>query len=451
MLTTQLYTQQQRISAAGSASQLHRKKAGKYLSDNRSQIVQDKTAHAEQHAATAVVQRKSTAAASKSHMGSGTNAPIQFVLGAMWRGAKQGANALGGALSYPGRALWGASQIGANDSYPTAGAKLVGKAVGGSLAVVGGLAGGLLGGALGAVAGIGGYGAEPSLIAPYTYSQETDPSVTPFLGTSGRRFMGERGAENQRRGSVPSDSHIREEAYTHASLRLGSGLHEVVPTDMRGEVARSGNDVLIGLQSGFRTSTAEQMFVRDRRADEPVHPLSTHEVGAHTGFSRRLTGSGSTHTRGQAGAHDQLREVVRRDLMTETDPSVAVNTLALAHLEVTPHGQGILGSHYVQGMHPNLQGYGPIAASGDPEHIHIARHLHDGREGVKRRARGLKRRTGRGRSPSPTRTPLDAHGGGGGYGPNPAGDFEAVPTFAGADDFERTANMSAWVSAPMRL
>jgi hypothetical protein len=454
MTAAQLQAEAHQRISLGAPVQSNRKKSGMYLTDNRSHTVQKKTDHSAQQETTPVVQRKELPTTVTRNSDS-SGAPIQFALGDIWSGMQRGAVAGAGMLSYPGRAIVNASQ---NSGMLGSTAGLIG---GGLLAAAGGLVGGVLGGLTGAVAGgVAGYGrqtaapaiAAPSLIASYTYAQDTDPSVTPFLGRTGRRFMGERGARQQLRGITPSDDHVREDAYTHSSLRHGSGLHEIVPTDMRGEVASSHNPVLVGLQSGFRTSTAEQLFRRDLHAGERSRTASiSREVGAHTAFAPNPSGRGSTHTRGQAAGHDQLRQVVRRDLVAERDPATAVNTLALAHFAVTPHGQDVLESNYVTGMDPNLSAIGRIGVAGDASHIALAAHVHEHREHVKRRARGLKRRTGRGRSPSPTRTPIDAHGRGGGYGPHPAGDVEAVPAFAGADDFETTADMAAWVSQPQRL
>ncbi len=126
-----------------------------------------------------------------------------------------------------------------------------------------------------------------------TYTQASDPTVTPFL-SGARSFMGESGAKLQEKGKTPRAEDIRENAVKTPSLTGGSGLHELLPTNMGPEVASSGSPAAIGLQSGARTSTAHQMF-----------RIGGGDVGGHTGFAVKPSGGhGSTHTRGQAPAHD---------------------------------------------------------------------------------------------------------------------------------------------------
>ncbi len=279
-----------------------------------------------------------------------------------------------------------------------------------------------------------------------TYSQATDPTVRPFLPT-GARFMGERAMRQQLQGKRPAAADVRVSAFKTANLRGGSGLHEVVPTNLAGEVAASGNPAMIGAQSGARTSTAHQLF---RTAGG--------EVGAHTGFAPKASGPGSTHTAGQAAAHDRLR-LAARAVMADPDPARVVNAVVLANVEGEPTGQEVLASAYLTGMQPNLQAIGrpigpPAIASTppDPARLELAKAMHESRELTKTRIRSLKRNRGQGRSPSPSRAPIDASGGGGGYVAGPPSDYRLspVPSFESGSVEEEAANMAAWLTAAER-
>jgi hypothetical protein len=283
------------------------------------------------------------------------------------------------------------------------------------------------------------------------YSQDTDDTVTPFL-SSGYSFMGERALDKQLLGKTPTSGDIRVNAVKSDGLRGGSGLHEVVPTNLGSKVAKSGNESLIGAQSGFRTSTGKQMF-----------NIEGDEVGVHTGFAPKLTGRGSTHTKGQSKAHDEMRDVVDDIMEDEVDDrDEVINALLLRHLEVTPHGQNILNSDYLTGSYPNdhhnLGMFGPINPKGtiDPQRLNQAQQRHDEREKVKRRGRTHKRATGnqRARSPSPPRTPIDPFGKGGGYIQKPTlqDEVEAFPFDPEiGEDYEYSANVTSWMSQPQRF
>jgi hypothetical protein len=226
--------------------------------------------------------------------------------------------------------------------------------------------------------------------------------VRPFL--RGKKLLGETGARKQLKGVTPRAEEIRVPAVKSVGLRAGSGLHELVPTNEKGKVAASGNPVLVGLQSGARTSTANQLF-RD----------------------------------------------TSRDLVMETDPHAAANALLLAQLGIEPTGPDILQSSYLQGMVPNEQDIGPIgpavtapspASAPDPNRLKLARRHHWRRERSKMRLRSLKRSSGRGRSPRPPREDIDTSGGGDGYLPISSSDYpvEPVPSFGDVSvPFEYTA------------
>lgn len=283
------------------------------------------------------------------------------------------------------------------------------------------------------------------------YSQATDPTATPYH-KSGRQYFGEAGADLQSRGITPRPEQIREEAVGGFGRTGGAGLHEVLPTNLLGDVARWGNPALIGAQSGLRTATDYQLF----------SPAATNrgEVGGHTGFFRRPGSSSSTHTGGQSTAHDTLRAAAR-SVKNEGDPDVVVNTLTLAHITSTPTGQDVLQSGYITSGRPNRSRFGavgPVAAPGAPPdagRLALAQDVHARRELVKARERGRARERDPGRqrlpSPSPERRPIDASGGGGDYVPGDRTTWATapVPRFPGVR-WRQVANETAWLTQPQR-
>ena len=288
-----------------------------------------------------------------------------------------------------------------------------------------------------------------------TYSQDTDPTATPYH-RSGASYFGESGALEQTQGRNPAAGRIREPAVGGPGRSGGAGLHEVIPTDLRGWVARTGNEALIGAQSGFRTATDYQLFA-------PA-ATQTGEVGGHTGAFRQPSNPGaSSHTGGQATAHNTLRDAARA-LEHETDPDVVVNRIALAHLQSTPHGQEVLQSAYLTGARPNLTAFGgpvgPVAGAGqapDASRLALARDVHARRELVKARERGRARerdplRSGRLLSPSPERAPLDAAGRGGAYiaATTATSATTPVPRFEGPAGWENVADQGGWLTQPQR-
>ena len=283
------------------------------------------------------------------------------------------------------------------------------------------------------------------------YRQEDDPTVMPFLG-KGHSYMGEKALDKQLSGKTPNSSDIRVPAIKSPGLFSGSGLHEVVPTNLGSKVAKSGNESLMGAQSGFRTSTGKQMF-----------NIEGGEVGVHTGFAPKQKGRGSTQTKGQSKAHDEMRDMTDDIMEDEVDDrDEVINSLLLRHLEVTPHGQSILKSTYLTGSFPNSHNnlglFGPINPNGpiDPQRLRVAQDRHNEREEVKRRGRTHKRSTGnpRARSPSPPRTPIDNQGKGGGYKQNPTLQDEVLPFPFIPDegeDYDYVANVTSWMSQPQRF
>ncbi len=281
------------------------------------------------------------------------------------------------------------------------------------------------------------------------YEQRADPTLAPFI-RQGETFVGEKAYDKQQANTSPHATDVRASAVQSPGMLYGSGLHEVVPTSIAGEVAGSGIPSLMGAQSGFRTSTSRQMFLQDDG-----------DVGGHTGWARKPNSSrGSTHTKGQAAAHDQLRDEARGIMADkERRPDVVANRLLLAHLKVTPHGQDILEAEYLEGALPNLHrglgSIGPVTPSGatpNPARLAAAQEEHRGRERVKRRGRAAKRRHQRGVSPSPPRSDIDGQGMGGAAVHNPTLEqqIEPMPEFDVGDDGNYAANLTAWISQPQR-
>src|SRR5690554_4700494 len=258
------------------------------------------------------------------------------------------------------------------------------------------------------------------------YSQARDPGIAPFL-QSGRSFMGERGARDQLQGKTPPETHVRETARTHPSLDggKGSGLHELLPTNLRGKVAQSGSQWPISIQSGMRSSTALTAFNRTAQERDDA-PTGSDEVGFHTGFA-----SAPSKTRGQGPAHDRMRGTLP-DILAATSFEDAVNAVLSEHIEATPTGEEIRESIYITGTTPNLAGSGeiePVNARQRPNRIALAKLIGEIRESVKTRSRSIKRKYEstssnpppssskhyRARSPSPPRSRIEDDGTGGAH------------------------------------
>lgn len=281
------------------------------------------------------------------------------------------------------------------------------------------------------------------------YAQRKDPTAIPFI-RNGHKFMGHVGAKKQRKGQNPTSADIREKAVQSEGLKGGAGLHEVVPTNMRGEVASSGNETYIGMQSGMRTGTARTIFHRQEDPDNPK-PIGQREIGMHTG------GAYGGYTKGQADAHDGLRETAR-SVEDETDPHEMFNSMMLSHIDSLALGQEVLGSEYIEGMEHRgdfgeMEPVVPVGKKQGKERLRLAQEQHRGRELVKDRTRSVKRETGRGRSPSPPRRPIDRKGRGGDYESTDRTTYRlvTVPEFEGTPGtFKYAANLGGWGTAPQR-
>lgn len=282
------------------------------------------------------------------------------------------------------------------------------------------------------------------------FTLSSDATARPFLG-SGESYFGEAAARLQAQGRTPSAAQVRVDSATAPDLRGGSGLHEVVPTSERGRVAGWRNPALIGAQSGFRASTAHQLFRRRPKPGEAVPPGGT-EVGAHTGFARKPGGgSGSTHTSGQSAGHD-LGRAAAAAVASTSDEAEVLNTIALEHYQATPTGPEVAESPYITGLLPTQSAIGavePVGPTPGPNRLALAEVTHEEREWGKLRARSYKRETGRGRSPSPPRLPLGSGGGGGGYvqGDRTTWPLVNVPSFPGKPgSWEHAADAAGWLS-----
>lgn len=293
----------------------------------------------------------------------------------------------------------------------------------------------------------GGAAAAATQVVPrsnQTYSQATDPTLKVFI-PKGKKYVGQAAADEQMKNKTPLAGAVRVASKTIVGSNTdGAGLHEIIPTSYRGEVL--GDDDLIGMQSGMRTSTAHTLLSH-RFYD------GSSDLGGHTGFFASNKG-----TRGQAAAHDHLREGV--DEINKT-PNMhrddKINMMLNRHLETIPLGNEIVESEYIAGLNPKAYD-GPIeeqSGGARPNAVEMAKKIHESRERVKRRVRALKRATGRGRSPSPPRKPINAKGSGGEHYPAGARapyEVEELPKFeveAGVA-YSESANKSAWATAPMR-
>ena len=171
--------------------------------------------------------------------------------------------------------------------------------------------------------------------------------------------------------------------------------------------------VLIAIQSGARSSTALTAFTRTADSRDEMKS-GDREVGLHTGFA-----SSPSKRRGQGPMHDKMRTTLN-PIINAKSIYEAINIILLKHLEVSATGNDILNSIYLTGVTPHLRGIGkvePVSHPPGPNRLALAKVVHEVREKVKRRTRGLKRddSTKRSRSPSPPRNQIKDDGKGGGH------------------------------------
>ncbi|MGB3467230.1 MAG: hypothetical protein WBA74_18250, partial [Cyclobacteriaceae bacterium] len=235
-------------------------------------------------------------------------------------------------------------------------------------------------------------------------------------------------------------------------IDVGAGLHELVPTNYSDKVAKSGDVNLRALQSGARTSTALTAFNRPAQPND-ARPTDSREVGLHTGFA-----SSPSKRKGQAGAHDRLREVFDA-IRKASSVDEAVNILLIRHLDTLALGEDIIHSVYLTGMNPHLAGIGemePVSPTPGPNRLKLAKLMHEIREGLKLRTRSLKRTSQEDglRSPSPPRESPTSSDPTTGYSSTDRMQFPltSVPSFGGSyGTFEHTANTAGWATQPHRL
>lgn len=276
------------------------------------------------------------------------------------------------------------------------------------------------------------------------YTQDTDPSLTPFLH-GGRHYIGEDAMRRQLAGQTATGRDVRVDAVQGPHQRRGAGLHEAIPTDMRNSLG--GDPAAIGIQSGLRTAT--DLTLLQANGDVAAHtghnpdPLYDPAYpGQHTGY---------TGLTGQATGHGPLRHLPHGATTGERVLDAAgrmAGTLAT--------GPQILAAHGLTGSVPNVHGsaaieppappgYHPGPQRGIEAHIH-----HDIREHIKDRIRTEAQGQGVPSPVSPRRLPVHpVTGQGGGYGDDgrPASPRRAV---AAPSAVVEAANLSAHLSAPGR-
>ncbi|WP_137938365.1 hypothetical protein [Chitinivorax sp. B] len=300
--------------------------------------------------------------------------------------------------------------------------------------------------------------------APGYYAQHTDPTLQPFL-SQGETLIGQRAHTKQLNGQTPGPDEVRVPAKNSGLTVGGDGLHEVLPTSNRGDVAKAPlgvvRDTLADIQSGMRTAPSKTFFRRDDNGAP--------EVGGHTGAFR-----GNQGTTGQAAAHNQQRHQLSNILVPSAAPpsdGQMVAQMMSRHLNATASGPEIMASHYFTGMSPNMilnnphgERHGthgaddfrrPLESPGAANpynRIELASLVHADREVAKERLEQYIQTIpvpDRGEivPPSPRRATLNADGTGGQFETNAALWVQAPPTFPPQHE---AAHESAWLTQPLR-
>ncbi|MEK8029980.1 hypothetical protein AACH06_04020 [Ideonella sp. DXS29W] len=300
-----------------------------------------------------------------------------------------------------------------------------------------------------------------------TYSQTSDSTLQPFLRT-GQEMIGQAAHDAQMAGRTPHHDDVRVPAHQSGLTVGGAGLHEIVPTNRAGQVARAPDNIresLAQTMSGARTSTSATMFRTTADGGNP-------EVGGHTNTFRH------GGTRGQAPAHDRLRTQIDTSITSASasaqpiDPRVTVAQMTAAQINATASGPEIMRSNYITGMTPNLilhntQGvqHGSVAtgdyerplepptAASTPNRSELAANLHNRREVMKENHERLVQEIPvhqRADIPpvSPRRSAMTPDGRGGDYEPQAALWARETPQMRPQ---HQAADAAAWVTRPMRL
>jgi hypothetical protein len=171
------------------------------------------------------------------------------------------------------------------------------------------------------------------------------------------------------------------------------------------------------------------------------------------------SGRGSSHTSGQAEAHDQLRQL--------SNPGSSAPEQMLGHsvkaVSTLAHGQQIMSSADLTGAKPNTKGMEPLEAPvergrsrerGGGSRLALAQDLHERREKMKDHIRSYAKSNNlpAPRDLSPVRTPIRDDGTGGEYAQEGQRhrDLSPVPKMRGNSPDQVHANEAAWISAPYR-
>lgn len=276
-----------------------------------------------------------------------------------------------------------------------------------------------------------------------TYRQDKDPTLSPFIRKSDSGLVGGRAVEGQSRKRKVRSEDVRVTARASSQTLRNEGLHEVIPTNKRNDF--SGNKLYAHIQSGLRTSPSTTVF---RRRDG--------ELGGHTQTFVKRSGQGSTHTKGQAPAHDELRDEFHQAKKRKLSEPGTSASLFARQLRITASGPEILKSKYLTDALPNSRSAkGPLespSAKKKPNRINFARETHRRREQGKERFFAFVQQevpsseASRFRSPSPPRAPLNDDGTGGERlsAPFPLPQIPLFPSTA------RQAHTTAWLTAPLR-
>lgn len=274
------------------------------------------------------------------------------------------------------------------------------------------------------------------------YEQRKDRTLSPFM-RKGESIVGERAVEGQSKKRKVTSEDVRVVARGSSQTLRNEGLHEVIPTNKRNEM--EGRKHLSHIQSGLRTSPSTTVF---RRKDG--------ELGGHTQTFVKRSGQGSTHTKGQGPAHDELRDefvTVKKRKLSEPASSASMMS---RQLRITASGPEIMKSDYLTDALPNsLSAKGPLEspkAKSKPNRTSFARSTHSKREQAKQRYYQFvqqevpEKEVFQFAPPSPMRAPMEQDGTGGGYlrAPFPLPQIPEFPTE------QRQAHTTAWMTQPLR-
>lgn len=297
-----------------------------------------------------------------------------------------------------------------------------------------------------------------SLPEPRVFSQKTSSRTNGFLKKN-EAIIGEAAVRKLQSGMVPSANEIRAAAIKSDLTHRGAGLHEVVVTNFRSDIAKNPDENVRSMaaqaQSGLRLSTALTLL---------RSPEKGASIGGHTGA---LLSSPSASARfvclaGQAKAHDVLRQAFQDAIeLPDLKDTEFLVSMANAQLSIMPPGIDVLREPALEGVVPNLivadgKAMGPASEAkkgGTGAREEFIKIYDVGREIFKDRTRAVKRsidgEVARVASPSPERKAYDGSPSSGNYieGPVP----RALPQIpAVAADF-KTAHLGAWMTESMRL